>query len=254
MLRGGAIEAFSNARGTKRDAEGTPIGTTKKIHDLGKQIKVFADNNPEEAKCAARKILWDADPWTYLLHGHTVEKNLHSLYGTYVKVPRPLSSFKAPWNEPFDFHSTQDGELSESRVSIVLAGTSNTGKTYRALAEFARPLLITNGCMETIKSVVVGGPYAHTHLVFDEFNYRKAGKSGEPMTIEDCLTLLYSDLPGTIPGRYDDIKLPMIPRIFTTNLRLRKAKEHIFPWPKHPHHVQAMARRHRVIHVMDKLW
>ncbi len=51
-----------------------------------------------------------------------------------------------------------------------------TGKTYRALAEYERPLLISHSNLEQLEHVVASGPYATTHIVFDEFDFRQAGK------------------------------------------------------------------------------
>ena len=55
--------------------------------------------------------------------------------------------------------------------SIILYGPPGTGKTWRASAEFERPLRITGNCIETLRDVVLDGPRATTHLVFDEFDY-----------------------------------------------------------------------------------
>ena len=129
------------------------------------------------------------------------------------------------------------------------------GKTFRALAELERPLLISASCMETLRDICHSGPHATTHLVFDEFDYRRAGKGGKVMTVNECLVLLQSELPATIQARYSPITVPPIPRIFTTNRTLAHPQhDHIFPPPETTQQADALARRYRVIHITQAMW
>ena len=59
------------------------------------------------------------------------------------------------------------------------------GKTYRACADMARPLLVTSSNMELLDGLRTTGPHAHTHIVFDEFNYSTAGARNSALTAEE---------------------------------------------------------------------
>ena len=202
---------------------------------------------------AAMAALWEADPSIYLIHAHQIRSNLSTVLPHDVFQPAELESFVPPWNEPFNFCVDGNGELSTWPRSVVLCGPPATGKTYRALAEFARPLLVTNSCLESLDAVVFEGPHATTHLVFDEFDYRKAGKGNSELTVEECLGLIQMELPITLTVRYKTVKVPPIPRIFTTNVSM-EFHDSIFPAGANPNQVRALARRYRTVHVNAPMW
>ena len=113
---------------------------------------------------------------------------------------------------------------------------------------------ITNSCVEQIGAAILAGPRAHTHMVFDEFHFRNAGKNGTPLTIEECIRLLDSEFVGQLSVRYKTITVPAIPRIFTTNLTLSCEADHIFPPPQNANHAEALARRYRRIRVDEPMY
>ena len=207
----------------------------------------------EESVSAAMRALYEQYPDVFLLHAATIEANLCKVAPSAVVRPVDLASFIAPWDEPLDFHVTSDGQLSAAEVTIVFVGPTATGKTYRALAEMERPLLISNGCLETLKDIVASGPHATTHLVFDEFDYRTAGKGGKPLSTEECLGLINPEFPCTLNVRYGVIKIPALPRIFTTNRTLTQY-DHIFPQGNNALQAAALARRYRPIYITEPMW
>lgn len=250
MLRGKSFAAVHGGRrGTKRDAH----GGEKKSQSWATSLK----KNVEEHNCVdtAMELLWTIDPRVFMEKATIIKANLKLRIGEPPVVsPHPLSSFRPPWDTPFDFYVRDDGTPSSSRMSIVLYGASNTGKTVRALAEFERPLFITNSCVEQIGAAILAGPRAHTHMVFDEFHFRNAGKNGTPLTIEECIRLLDSEFVGQLSVRYKTITVPAIPRIFTTNLTLSCEADHIFPPPQNANHAEALARRYRRIRVDEPMY
>lgn len=157
-----------------------------------------------------------------------------------------LDSFIPPFDAPFDLHLDHDGTPDLlCRRSIVLAGQPATGKTSRALAEFARPLLAHQ--IEDVHRVVIAGPNATTHIVFDEADFSS-------LSPEDCIRLLDCDYERTLPGRYKNVRFPAIPRIFVTNKSLQWPHEHIFPAGQNLAQHKAILRRFRVIRVTERLY
>jgi hypothetical protein len=93
----------------------------------------------------------------YCLHGKTIADNLRKIKPEGLVVPYPLSSFRPPFNEAFEFYLNEAGDTTDDRVSLVFAGPPATGKTVRALAEFGRPFLVTGCQMELLHKVVTNG-------------------------------------------------------------------------------------------------
>jgi hypothetical protein len=153
--------------------------------------------------------------------------------------------------------------------SIILYGPAGTGKTWRASAEFERPLRITGNCIETLRDVVLDGPRATTHLVFDEFDYtvthilrphmggpltlmypQSAGKNAKALSVEACLTLFNMQDPGTIEARYGNVYVPPLPRLFLTN----KQPHELMPQNCSDAQQAGLRRRYQTIHVTQRIW
>ena len=202
---------------------------------------------------AAMAALWEEDPAIYLVHAATIRSNLAGVMPHPVTRPAELDSFLPPFDEHFNFRMDTEGDVSEWPRSIILAGRGGTGKTYRALAEYERPLLISHSNLEQLEHVVASGPYATTHIVFDEFDFRQAGKGGVAMSPEEALSLLNWELPTSIAVRYKTLLIPAIPRIFTTNLSM-DLDSNIFPAGRNNDQAGALSRRYRIIRVTQPMW
>ena len=107
----------------------------------------------------------------------------------------------------------------------MLSGEKMCGKTQRAMAEFARPLKVNT--FEDCRKIVLAGPLATTHLVFDEACFNPVLPKG--WTVEHVINLLDRDSAHTFPARYQDITIPAMPIFFTTNAKLLHPFDHIFP-------------------------
>jgi hypothetical protein len=112
------------------------------------------------------------------------------------------------------------------------------------LAEFKNPVLVST--LDDLRKIVQG---TTTHLVFDDFDcadYR--------MSAEQVIHLLDSSMPQTIKVRYNDITVPPIPRIFTTNKKLLWPFDHIFPSGTSPDQQNGILRRCRYLVVKSPMW
>ena len=141
----------------------------------------------------------------------------------------PLETFAPPWDQPFDYYKDHNGQLDDRcRRSIVIWGAAGCGKTARACSELARPLLVNTP--DDLRKIVISGPRATTHLVFDQFNPKIMFDKLVPAAMTDaCINLIDSSTWHGFSARYSDIQLPPIPRIFTTNLPMTWPHSHIFP-------------------------
>lgn len=147
--------------------------------------------------------------------------------------------FIAPWNEPLSFLLEEDPI--HTMRSIVLSGPPGCGKTQRALAEFSKPLLVTQ--IEDLRKITS----TTTHLVFDDFDCSE-------MKPENVIHLLDCSMTQTIPARFTDISLPRLPRIFTTNKSLVWPHDHIFPPGNNLHQQNAILRRIKTIFISGPLF
>jgi hypothetical protein len=162
--------------------------------------------------------------------------------------PFTRDSYKPPWNQPFDLYLDQAGQPDpRCRRSIVLYGMAGSGKTSRALCEWERPLLCA--CIEDVREATWAGPKATTHLVFDEADFSN-------LAAEDCINLLDSSEIHSLPARYENVKLPAIPRIFLTNRPMRWGvpRGHIFPAGASVAQNDAIQRRFRSFEVVEPMY
>ena len=148
------------------------------------------------------------------------------LHGTRI---RPMLELSLGQNDavafgPADFTlQLEPAEL--KRTAVVIYGASGIGKTYCALAQFERPLLVSR--MEDLKKISL----QTTHLVFDEmrFDGRGGRDDSERLTPQELVKLLDMEHNRSISARYHDSCIPKgLPRIFTTNSRLLP-HDHFFP-------------------------
>lgn len=215
------------------------------------KVKETVDANPTHGGVVeAMHQLYREYPNTYLMSQHLIRANLQTVVPPEVYRPRAVTEFIAPWNEPFNFHMDQDGNESPWRRSIVLYGPPRTGKTCRACAEFDRPFVVTNSNLDALKDLVRTGPHAHTHIVFDEFNFKNAGLGRKELSPEEALSLLSSEHVVQIRVLYGCATVPPIPRIFTTNLQ----PEAIFPRGETPEQMDGLAARIRAVLVEGRLF
>jgi hypothetical protein len=114
------------------------------------------------------------------------------------------------------------------------------------LAEFERPLKIN--MLEDLRHIVLAGPNSTTHLVFDEFD------STQVKNMEVMINLLDCDEWHTIPGRYSDIRIPPLPRLFLTNKSMTWPFDHLFPSGTNIEQQNAILRRYTVHFIPDAIW
>ena len=161
----------------------------------------------------------------------------------------PLETFAPPWDQPFDYYKDHNGQLDDRcRRSIVICGAAGCGKTARACSELARPLLVNTP--DDLRKIVISGPRATTHLVFDQFNPKIMFDKLVPAAMTDaCINLIDSSTWHGFSARYSDIQLPPIPRIFTTNLPMTWPHSHIFPPGCNQDEQNGILRRYTPYHV-----
>ena len=105
--------------------------------------------------------------------------------------------------------------------------------------------MVTNSNMDALKQLITSGPYAHTHIVFDEFNFKHAGLGRKPISAEEALGLLCCEGKFQLRVLYGTVEIPPIPRIFTTNLDPMD----IFPPGSSQDQTDAFRSRFRAVHV-----
>lgn len=119
----------------------------------------------------------------------------------------------------------------------MLAGRSGAGKTQLALSQFQQPVICQH--LEDLRLVTT----TTDGIVFDDVSFF----DHEP---EQIIQLLSVEIPRTIKGRYENIRLePGTPLLFTTNVYAR-----LFPVAYDDEQKIAIQRRHRVIHVTENLF
>ena len=130
-----------------------------------------------------------------------------------------LEDFLPPWNEPLDLFR----DSPERRRCPILHGGKHLGKTELAESQGRRPVVIMGAAFEALKEKIIwSGPYATTHIVFDEFD-------GKFLAPEQIITLLTTWKQRELRVRYGCVKLPAIPIYFTTNKSCSWPWDHIFP-------------------------
>jgi hypothetical protein len=166
----------------------------------------------------------------------------------------PLSSFKAPFDQPTDFFLDENLKR-DTRVmrSIVYSGQAGCGKSARACSEFARPLLVNT--VDDLRNIVLSGKHATTHLVFDEYNFDVFFTH---VPVKDRVTLAINLLDckesHTVKARNYDIIVPPLPRFFTTNKEMIWPYCHISPPGANSEEQLAILRRFRTIRITEPVW
>ena len=121
-------------------------------------------------------------------------------------------------------------------TSVLLPGAAGIGKTCYAAAHFKNPYTISTLDMLRPEHV----PPETDGLVFDDMNF---GPEGLGLTAEEMIALLDCQVSKNIKCRHYDGCIPLLPRIFLTNLDC-STRQHPFTFGASQAQTDAVCRRH----------
>ena len=177
---------------------------------------------------AARQLLLQHAPNEFYLRGEAILRNK----ATQLAAARSLTT-EPDW-QPSDFCVPLIPRDILETTSVLLPGAAGIGKTCWAAAHFQHPFTIS-----TLDMLQVVPPEADG-LIFDDMNF---GENGLGLTAEEMIALLDTKVSKNIKCRHYDGRVPLLPRIFTTNLDC-STRQHPFTSGASQAQTDAINRRH----------